>query len=233
MNIQTQPSSKQALLSPRYLEGVQTALRAHATQTRKSNTYGKIPYLSHVLAVSSLVMEFGGDEDQAIAGLLHDTIEDGGSSYEAEIRKTFGTEVCRLVLACTDGTLDEKKQWNQASLEDKQQAWKTRKTKYLNHLEHVDDRALLVIGSDKFHNTQTLVRDLHHEGLKTFKRFVGRQEGTLWYYESIGQVFRQRPQVAISTCLIREIDTFNQLAQSLTSTARSEHSASPLILKTR
>ena len=121
------------------------AADAHQTQARKGST---IPYLSHLLGVSSLVIEYGGDEDQAIAGLLHDAIEDCGAKHEAIISDRFGPRVARIVRACTDADSFPKP------------PWRARKEAYLRHLETADRDALLVSCCDKLHNARTIVTDL-------------------------------------------------------------------------
>ena len=92
-------------LSKRFAEAVDYARAQHAEQTRKGSG---IPYIYHLLGVASLVLEYGGDEDQAIAGLLHDVIEDCGSQHEPVVRERFGDRVADIVLACTDGTEESK-----------------------------------------------------------------------------------------------------------------------------
>lgn len=115
------------------------AARAHAEQYRKGTT---IPYLAHPMAVASLVIEFGGHEDQVLAALLHDAIEDGGSTYAAEIRNALGTDVIALVEACSDGTAEAKAA--AVSPEAKQADWRRRKDAYLERLKRESAEALLV-----------------------------------------------------------------------------------------
>jgi (p)ppGpp synthase/HD superfamily hydrolase len=176
-------------LTERYTNAFDLARRAHADQVRKGS---KIPYLYHLMAVSSMVLEFGGSEDQAIAGLLHDLIEDCGSGYREQLRRTFGDTVARIVDACTDGSAESKGEHTdpQARRED----WLRRKLDYLQHLREEDATVLLVSACDKLHNARAIVGDLENPdiGLDVFKRFTAGQDGTLRYYHSLAVLFAQR-----------------------------------------
>jgi GTP pyrophosphokinase len=104
-------SAMPMIQSPRLDEAFAFANRLHASQIRKGST---IPYISHLLAVASIVMEYGGSEDEAITALLHDSIEDqGGSSTRAEIRRLFGEQVVSIVDGCTDAETVPKPPWRQ------------------------------------------------------------------------------------------------------------------------
>lgn len=177
------------MLSERFTQAVDYAREAHASQTRKGTS---IPYLSHLLGVASLVLDYGGDEDQAIAALLHDTIEDQGEHHAALIRRQFGDRVAGIVLACTDGTRAGKAAARTPAA--KQADWARRKQSYLEHLAGASDDALLVSGCDKLHNARAIVADLHDPAVGTavFERFTGRRDGTLWYYREIVRVFNDR-----------------------------------------
>jgi GTP pyrophosphokinase len=164
---------------PRLHAALDYAADAHQTQTRKGSS---IPYLGHVLGVSSLVIEYGGDEDQAIAGLLHDVLEDCGAEQAEPIRERFGARVLDMVEACTDGTPD-------ASGE--KAPWRERKQAYLEHLETVAQDLLLVSACDKLHNARAIAGDLA-SGQDVFARFKGGRDGTLWYYQSLLGVFEDR-----------------------------------------
>ena len=167
---------------------------AHAAQAKKGTA---IPYLAHLLGVSSLVIEYGGDEDQAIAGLLHDVIEDCGAEHEAVIRAQFGERVARIVLACTDGTAESKA--DGATPTTPRQEWEARKRRYLAHLDEVDDDALLVSGCDKLHNLRAIGADLTNPaiGEAVFARFKGGRDGTTWYYSQLVECFERRTHPAI------------------------------------
>jgi hypothetical protein len=158
------------LLTERYTRAVDYARVAHAAHYRKGSG---IPYIYHLLAVSSLVIEFGGNEDQAIAGLLHDVIEDCGAEHGPRIREQFGQNVARIVEACTDGTAEAKA--DHTDPEARRQDWLRRKQGYLQHLAEADDEVLLVSGCDKLHNARALVQDLEDPavGEAVFGRFTG------------------------------------------------------------
>ena len=161
------------ILGDRFAAGVAEAVRLHAHQARKGNG---VPYISHLLAVAGLVLENGGDEDQAIAALLHDGPEDqGGAATLALIRERFGDRVADIVEACSD------------TFEMPKPPWLDRKHSYIAHLDQVDDDVRLVALADKVHNARTIVADLHAHGAVTLDRFNGGREGTLWYYETLGE----------------------------------------------
>ena len=168
------------MLTNKFSDALSVANYAHYDQTRKGTS---IPYIAHPLAVASLAIEFVATEDQAIAALLHDAIEDGGAEYEQVIQKNFGDEVLAIVKACTDGVPDangEKADW-----------W-DRKSAYLEHLEKSSDDVLLVSGADKLHNARAIVIDLQEIGPAVFDRFKVGMKGTLWYYRSLADIFSRR-----------------------------------------
>lgn len=156
------------------------AIEAHEGQVRKSTS---IPYISHPMAVASIALEFGATEDQAIAALLHDTIEDGGRKYEEVILSQFGQYVHDLVQGCTDGTPDKQGQ---------KAPWLERKSSYLAHLQAASDDILLVSCSDKLHNARAIVSDLINQGPSVFDRFSSSKEQTLWYYRQLANIFTRR-----------------------------------------
>jgi (p)ppGpp synthase/HD superfamily hydrolase len=156
------------------------AVQAHEGQIRKGT---KIPYISHPMAVSAIALEFGATEDQAIAALLHDAIEDGGNKFANIIKAQFGDHVHDLVQGCTDGIPDHKGQ---------KAPWEERKTAYLAHLEEASDDVLLVSCSDKLHNARAIVSDLINEGPSVFERFSSSTKQTLWYYRQLANVFTNR-----------------------------------------
>jgi (p)ppGpp synthase/HD superfamily hydrolase len=194
-------------LSPRFSAALQYAIDAHGAQVRKGTD---ITYVSHLLGVASLVLEHGGSEDDAIAGLLHDTIEDCGAAHEAAIRERFGDSVADRVRALTDGTGEEKAA--AVTPEDRRADWKRRKLAYLAALAHHDDDVLRVSCCDKLHNARAIVTDLHREGLVVFQRFTAGAEGTLWYYAELAKLFEQRG-VAAAPELIRTVREMARLAE--------------------
>jgi (p)ppGpp synthase/HD superfamily hydrolase len=161
------------VLTDRFTRAVDYARIAHAAQVRKGTT---IPYLTHLLSVATLVIEHGGNEDQAIAGLLHDLIEDCGEAHEPIIRAQFGDTVARIVRACTDGTAEGKGE--HTTIEAKRTDWLRRKGQYLKHLAEADDEVLLVSGCDKLHNALAIVADLENPivGPRVFDRFTGGEQ---------------------------------------------------------
>jgi (p)ppGpp synthase/HD superfamily hydrolase len=153
------------------------AFQIHAEQRRKGTV---TPYVSHLLAVAAIVLEYGGDEDQACAGFLHDAIEDGGAQWETVIRDRFGARVADIVRACTDADTQPKPPWRQ------------RKEAYLRHLESEGTDALLVSAADKLHNARAIVSDLRTHGPSMLSRFNAGRDGTLWYYQALSEVLRRR-----------------------------------------
>lgn len=177
-------------VSTRFTEAVEYARQAHDGQTRKGTC---IAYLSHLLAVAALVLEHGGDEDQAIAGLLHDAVEDGGAHHQEQIARQFGPRVARIVASCTDGTAESKAA---APLQAHQRLarWRARKQAYLQHLRDADADVLLVSGCDKLHNARAIVSDQENPavGNTVFARFNAGCDDTLAYYSSLAQLFAAR-----------------------------------------
>jgi len=163
-------------LTQRFKEALDYALELHGDQQRKGSD---TPYVAHLLAVASLVLEDGGDEEQAIAALLHDAPEDqGGLETLAAIRQRFGDRVADIVHGCTD-TYDTPKP-----------PWRRRKERYLEHLRSASEEVRRVSLADKLHNGRSILTDLLRSGDDVWVRFNGGKDGTLWYYRSLLQVFR-------------------------------------------
>ena len=175
--------------------------QAHAGQLRKGTD---IPYLSHVLGVASIALAYGADEDQCIAALLHDAIEDGGSAYRQRIFQTLGPRVLGLVEGCTDGEVGENGQ---------KEDWALRKRRYLEHLESAPDDVLLVSAADKLHNAQAILADLKTVGPAVFERFKAGKEGTLWYYQQLAEIFTRRHS-SIAAPLAEVVDQLTAEAAS-------------------
>jgi (p)ppGpp synthase/HD superfamily hydrolase len=175
----------------------------HGTQKRKGTA---IPYISHLMSVSALVMEFGGDEDQAVAGLLHDALEDCGPEHEKVIHANWGSRVAKIVQGCTDGIPDAN---------GKKADWHSRKRKYLEHLLSVENDTLLVSACDKLHNARAIVSDLR-AGHDVFARFNAGRDGTLWYYQSLAETISSRfgKTTPIARELISAVAYMNELAES-------------------
>ncbi len=151
-------------------EAVAFALAAHGGQTRKGT---QVPYVSHLLQVSGLVLEHGGDREQAVAALLHDVVEDTPATL-AEVAEEFGAGVAGIVADCTDTQADE--------TPEHKRPWLARKQAYVARLRGVPGRSALVIGCDKLHNLRTLVADLEAEGPATLARFNAPPEQQRWLF---------------------------------------------------
>jgi len=175
-------------LSTRFEEALVFATQLHAGQTRKGTT---IPYIAHLLAVTAIVLEYGGNEDEAIAALLHDSIEDqGGASTREEIRKRFGDRVEEIVDGCTDTDVTPKP------------PWQTRKEAYIAHIGMASAPVRLVSAADKLHNARAVLEDYRIVGEVLWTRFNGGKEGTLWYYRAAVDALRRSG----TTPLIEELD---------------------------
>jgi len=176
-------------LTEKFTQAVDYARIAHGQQVRKGSG---IPYLYHLLGVASLVIGYGGTEDQAIAGLLHDVLEDCGAAHEQNIRDKFGDVVADIVLDCTDGSMEDKAE--HSSPEGRRRDWLTRKIAYLNHVRHESAEALLVSACDKLHNASAIVVDLEDPavGREVFDRFTASREDTLAYYYSLSTILFDR-----------------------------------------
>ena len=168
------------LLTDRFDDALAFTSGLHRAQTRKGTA---IPYVSHLMAVSGLVLEHGGDEDAAIGALLHDAAEDQGGAATLEIvRERFGEPVARIVADCTDSWVEPKP------------PWRARKEAYIASLEHKPAASLLVSLADKTHNARAILEDHRVVGEAVWDRFTGGREGTLWYYAALASAFaRLRP----------------------------------------
>src|SRR5512142_2986630 len=159
-------------LSDKFNDALVYAARLHRDQPRKGKD---IPYNGHLLGVASLVLENGGDEDMAIAALLHDAVEDqGGQPRLEEIRAKFGERVAHIVEGCTDSdALDP----------GKKLPWCDRKQDYVRHVEHAADAAVRFVSlADKVHNSRAILSDQLDEGDGAFEKFSQGKQGALWYY---------------------------------------------------
>jgi (p)ppGpp synthase/HD superfamily hydrolase len=186
------------MLTQRFEDAVAYAVNLHAAQYRKGS---RIPYVSHLFAVTSLVLEDGGDEDQAIAALLHDAAEDqGGEKTLKEIEDLFGIRVAEIVAECTDSLVTPKP------------SWKNRKEKYLENLKHAPLDIKRISLADKLHNARSIVMDLRKSGSQIWSRFNGGKEGTLWYYQSLAQIFKERGFDYLSSELERVLTEMVALA---------------------
>lgn len=165
------------MLSERFEQALVFATRLHSRQVRKGN---EIPYIAHLLAVASIVLENGGSEDEAIAALLHDAVEDqGGAITLQKIDDQFGHVVSEIVLGCSDTDATPKP------------PWRARKEVYIQHLPNSSPSIKLVSLADKLHNVRSVLSDYRKLGKDLWPRFKGGRNGTLWYYRSLLDTFQE------------------------------------------
>ncbi len=175
-------------LSARFDAALAWASELHRGQLRKVDP---VPYFSHVLSVAALVLEHGGDEDEAIAALLHDAAEDcGGRATHAEILHRFGPRIAAIVDGCTD------------SYDTPKPAWRPRKERYLERLREAGPSVRLVAAADKLHNARSVLAGHRREGERVWSRFAAPREDTLWYYRTVTETLR----ASGSAALVEELD---------------------------
>jgi (p)ppGpp synthase/HD superfamily hydrolase len=171
-------------LTDRFDRALLYATHVHGGQVRKETS---IPYVAHLLAVAATVLEYGGSEDMAIAGLLHDAVEDqGGETRLGDIRSRFGDRVADIVRSCSDSIVD-------SSAGQQKEDYHIRKTRYIEHLGTVDQETLLVSLCDKIHNARSILRDLRKPeiGSRVWERFKKPKSDTLWYYRGLANAFQK------------------------------------------
>lgn len=202
-------------LTEKFSAALTFAAKTHALQLRKG---GDIPYLGHLLSVTSLVIEAGGTETQAIAALLHDAAEDqGGEQTLAAICERFGEEVASIVAACSD------------TFETPKPPWRERKEAYLRHLAWAQPDVLLVSLADKLDNARAILRDFREHGSALWERFnVQDPEAHLWYYRSLLEVFRPRVQGWMVDELERVVEGLELLVRSSAPSSTEDANAVPL-----
>jgi (p)ppGpp synthase/HD superfamily hydrolase len=174
--------SHATVLTDRFDRALLYATHVHGGQVRKGTS---TPYVAHLLAVAATVLEYGGDEDLAVAALLHDAAEDqGGKARLEDIRNRFGDRVAHIVEACSDSLANTAKGEGKAH-------WRERKERYLAHLREADEDILRVSLADKVHNARAILRDLRKPdvGEKIWTRFSQPKKETLWYYSSLAETF--------------------------------------------
>ena len=188
-------------LSQRFEQALIYAGQVHADQQRKGSG---TPYIAHLLGTASLTLEYGGDEDQAIAALLHDAPEDqGGRERLEEIRAQFGERVAHIVEGCTDSWVKPKPPWRE------------RKEKYIRHLPEAGEDVLLVSCCDKLYNTRAILRDLRRLGPAVWERFNGKRDGTLWYYRTLVETYRRITDMEVVEELARAVRALEALADEM------------------
>jgi GTP pyrophosphokinase len=178
------------LTSSKFADALNVAERMFADKARKGTN---IPYISHLLGTCSIALEHGATEDEAIAALLHDTIEDIKPTDEARAAvEHFGREVLRIVKACSDSDTHPKPPWQE------------RKERYLDRLAREDHAVLLVSASDKLHNARSIASDLRHHGSSIWDRFNAPREKQLWYYRELVKIFGEH--LVENPALVAELD---------------------------
>lgn len=166
-------------LSTRFQQALSFAAGLHASQLRKA---GQTPYIAHLLIVAGTVLEYGGNEDEAIAALLHDALEDQPhhGQTSAEIGQQFGAEVLAIVKACSDTQVYPKPPWRE------------RKEAFLKTIETLPPSACLVLAADKLHNTRSLTHQYRELGEELWRNFKGGRSGTLWYSRAVLDALNRR-----------------------------------------
>jgi len=178
------------MFNRKYFDVLKYASEKHMGVMRKDTN---IPYISHPLAVSVIVIEYGGNEDEGLSSLLHDVPEDcGGYPEVIKIRELFGSNIASIVEDCSD------------TFESPKPKWRLRKEVYINHLSEVSKSAILVSMADKVHNVRSIIRDHKEVGDDVFKRFTGKKSGTKWYYRSLVNAYKKREDANKS--LLNELD---------------------------
>jgi (p)ppGpp synthase/HD superfamily hydrolase len=197
------------VLSRRFDQALVYASRLHAEQVRKGTP---VPYVAHLLAVAGLELEHGATEDEAIAALLHDAVEDqGGLRTLAAIRRRFGPVVADIVEGCSD------------TAEDPKPPWRQRKEAYLAHLQRASASVRLVSVADKLHNARSTVADLRVRGAVVWTRFRAGPEEQLWYYDALVATFLRLGPKPLAVELSRVVAEMHALA----GTTRKRRAAVP------
>ncbi len=190
--------AREPKLTSRFDEAFLYAHRLHRHQWRKKTDR---PYISHLMGVTAIVLQHGGDEDQAIAALLHDAVEDcGGEPLLVEIREKFGERVARIVDGCTDSSQTPKPPWRE------------RKHAYIQRVRGEEADTRLVSAADKLYNVREILSDLRQQGDAIWERFKGGRDGSLWYYRSLVKAFREGDAVPLVDELDRAVAELEALA---------------------
>lgn len=173
-------------LTDRFEEALQVAQDLHLENSEDDGP--DVPHTSHLLQVAGMVLEAGGDEDQAIAGLLHDALEvapseDEAGERESRIREAFGDHTADIVVDCTDNRIGT----------DSDDNWKEHKEKYIHYLwTEADDAGIRVSAADKLSTARSLLREYRTHGEAVWSRYNGGRSGTLWYYRALVGAYRYR-----------------------------------------
>ena len=171
------------ILTERFDQALVYTNGIHREHMRKGTS---IPYMSHLMSVAALTLEHGGDEDQAIAALLHDAAEDcGGQKRLDDIRDKFGDDVADMVADCTDSWIEPKPKW------------RVRKEAYVASIATKPERSLLVTLADKTHNARAIISDLNDIGVELWNRFSAPREDGIWYYEALATALAERTNIQL------------------------------------
>ena len=196
-----QSKPEKAILTNRLIEALGYAAELHLQQRRKGKGQ---PYVGHLLGVASIVIQHGGGEDEAIAALLHDAVEDqGGLPRLSEIREKFGERVAHIVDGCTDSY----------EVSGPKREWGERKHAYIARIANESEDVRLVSAADKLANAREILSDLRTDGNAVFERFQGRKDGTLWYYRALVDIFRKAGSSPL-------VDELNRVVTELETLAR-------------
>jgi len=195
------------MLTTRFLEALQFAFDLHQIQRNQTRKGSDVPYLAHLMGVAGLVLEYGGTEEEAIAGLLHDAVEDGfGRKTLDSIRQHFGDGVASTVEAVSD------------TEEQPKPPWRIRKERYIAHSRSASPSARLVSACDKLHNLRSIEADYRSVGEELWGRFVkeektieGKREAVLWYYRSLTEVYLEVGPKAVGEELERTLRRLEKL----------------------
>lgn len=190
-------TDSQTVLGDRFTNALVYATHLHAEQRRKVSG---VPYIAHLLSVTALVLEDGGTEDEAIAALLHDAIEDqGGAPIREAIRKQFGDEVVSIVDGCTEWDTPPKP------------PWKERKRRYLERLQQSTPSVQRVSLADKLHNARSLILDWRQVGDRIWDSFSQGRDETLWFYRELAQVYKEIHMSGLMLEFAQAVDELEQL----------------------
>lgn len=179
-------------LGDRFADALAYAARLHARQTRKAKD---TPYVAHLLGVASLAIDSGADEDESIAAVLHDAVEDqGGEPIRVEIERRFGSRVAELVVALSDSLVDTRQG-------AEKEPWRVRKDRYVEHLRNADPSVRLLAACDKLHNLRELVEDHRRMGDEVWEHFSAGPDQQLWFYRTVVEVLTDGAEGPVFTRL--------------------------------
>ena len=188
-------------LSTRFDHALLFASQVHREQDRKKSG---IPYISHLLGVASIVLDYGGDEEMGIAALLHDAVEDhGGRPMLKVIDRIFGARVAKIVDGCTDSYVEDPK---------KKESWERRKFRYLRRVRHEDAETRFVSAADKLYNARAILDDYRKIGPQVWTRFKRGRKHQLWYFRELLKVFKAAGKNRIVAELERVTDKLERIS---------------------